>query len=113
VVLHFLVTHPLSALAVDGNGMLLMLAIGTISTVIPAYCISAAIGLVGPERTAIIGNVSPIVTVGLAVGILSEAFTEWHAAARRWCCLASGCSEERRRQSELMSRPPRWSLRRS
>jgi drug/metabolite transporter (DMT)-like permease len=57
----------------------LMLAIGTISTVLPAYCISGAIGLLGPERTAVVGNVSPVVTVSLAVGILGEAFTLEHA----------------------------------
>ena len=80
VVLHFFLSHPASALAVDGHGLLLMLAIGTISTVVPAYCISAGIGLIGPERTAMIGNISPVVTVGLAVGVLGEAFTIWHAA---------------------------------
>jgi drug/metabolite transporter (DMT)-like permease len=80
VVAHFLIAHPLSALAVDGNGLLLMLAIGTISTAIPGYCISAGIGLIGPERTAIIGNISPVATVVLAVSVLGEAFTVWHAA---------------------------------
>ena len=80
VVLHFLLTHSVNALAMDSHGLLLMLAVGTISTVLPAYCISTAIGLVGPERTAIVGNISPVVTVGLAVGVLSEAFTVWHAA---------------------------------
>ena len=79
VVIHFLVTHPFTDLAVTGNGFMLMLAIGTISTVVPAYCISSAIGLIGPERTAIIGNVSPVVTVTLAIAILGEAFTPWHA----------------------------------
>ena len=58
----------------------LMLAVGIISTVLPAYCISNAIGLIGPERTAIIGNVSPLVTVSLAVSVLGELFTLWHAA---------------------------------
>ncbi|MDO8359130.1 MAG: DMT family transporter [Devosia sp.] len=80
VIVHFLLTHPVGALAVDGHGLLLMLAIGTVSTVLPAYCISAGIGLIGPERTAIIGNISPVVTVSLAVGVLGEAFTLWHAA---------------------------------
>jgi len=79
VIAHFLFTHPVSDLAVSGNGFLLMLAIGTISTVLPAYCISGAIALIGPERTAIIGNVSPVVTVGLAISILGEAFTPYHA----------------------------------
>lgn len=80
IVIHFLLTHPLGALAINGQGLWLMLAIGLISTVAPAYCISAGIGLIGAERTAIIGNISPVVTVTLAVGILGEAFTPWHAA---------------------------------
>lgn len=80
VVLHFLLTHPVSDLAVSGPAFWLMLAIGTVSTVLPAYCISGAIGLIGPERTAVIGNVSPVVTIALAVVILGEAFTLWHAA---------------------------------
>ncbi|WP_417309479.1 DMT family transporter [Devosia sp.] len=80
VIIHFLLTHPMSDLAVSGNGFALMLAIGTMSTVVPAYCISGAIGLIGPERTAIIGNISPLVTVALAIFILGEPFTIWHAA---------------------------------
>ena len=80
VVAQFLVTHPIGDLAISGNGFMLMLAIGTLSTVLPAYCISGAIGMIGPERTAIIGNVSPVVTVMLAIFVLGEAFTPWHAA---------------------------------
>lgn len=79
VIVHFLFTHPVGDLAITGNGFLLMLAIGTVATVLPAYCISGAIGLIGPERTAIIGNVSPLVTVGLAITVLGEPFTVWHA----------------------------------
>ncbi len=79
VVLHFVLTHPLSDLAVSSDALPLMIAIGTVSTVLPAYCISGAIGLIGPERTAVIGNVSPLVTVGLAVTLLGEPFGIWHA----------------------------------
>ncbi len=79
VIVHFLATHPVGDLAITGNGFLLMLAIGTLATVLPAYCISGGIALIGPERTAIIGNVSPVVTVVLAIGVLGEAFTVWHA----------------------------------
>ena len=79
VIVHFLFTHPVGALAITGNGFLLMLAIGTVATVLPAYCISGAIGLIGPERTAIIGNISPVVTVVLAIAVLGETFTIWHA----------------------------------
>jgi len=79
VIVHFLFTHPVGDLAITGNGFLLMLAIGTLATVLPAYCISGGIALIGPERTAIIGNISPVVTVALAIGVLGEAFTVWHA----------------------------------
>jgi drug/metabolite transporter (DMT)-like permease len=80
VVIHFLLTHPVSGLAMDGYGLLLMIGIATVSTVVPGYCISAAIGLIGSERTAVVGNVSPVVTVSLAVTVLGETFTIWHAA---------------------------------
>ncbi len=79
VIVHFLATHPLGDLAITGNGFLLMLAIGTVATVLPAYAISGGIALIGPERTAIIGNISPVVTVALAITVLGEAFTVWHA----------------------------------
>lgn len=80
VILHFVLTHPLDALAVPPGAFWLMLAIGVVATVLPAYCIAGAIGLVGPERTAILGNISPAVTVTLAISVLGEAFTVWHAA---------------------------------
>jgi drug/metabolite transporter (DMT)-like permease len=80
IIAHFLLTHSVGALAISGYGLVLMLAVGIMSTVLPAYCISSAIGLVGPERTAIIGNISPVVTVSLAVSVLGEMFTPWHAA---------------------------------
>ena len=80
IVIHFLALHPVTDLVIDGHGLVLMLAVGVISTVLPAYCISGAIGMIGPERTAIIGNISPIVTVGLAISVLGERFTPWHAA---------------------------------
>jgi len=79
VVVHFLITHQISDLLVSTKAMWLMLAIGTVSTVLPAYLISASIGRVGPEPTAIMGNVSPLVTITLAVTILGETFSLWHA----------------------------------
>lgn len=79
VIVHFLAAHPLSDLLISGHGLLLMIAIGLVATVLPAYAISAGIGLIGSERTAVIGNVSPIVTIVFAVTILGEAFTPFHA----------------------------------
>ena len=79
VIVHFLLTHPVSDLAVGSSAIPLMLAIGTVSTVLPAYFTSGGIALLGSERTAMIGNISPLVTVALAISVLGEVFTLWHA----------------------------------
>ncbi len=78
VILHFLATHELTDLLLSQNAMWLMLAIGTISTVAPAYLIAISIGMVGPEPTAVLGNVSTIVTIVLAITILGEPFSIYH-----------------------------------
>ncbi|MGJ8529222.1 DMT family transporter [Maritalea sp.] len=79
VIGHFLIANDLSDLILPQKSMMIMFAIATISTVLPAYLISTSIGLVGPEPTAVIGNISTIVTIGLAVSVLGEPFTLWHA----------------------------------
>ncbi|NOZ33213.1 MAG: DMT family transporter, partial [Alphaproteobacteria bacterium] len=79
IIIHFLITRSPGDLVVSGKAMWLMAAMGTVSTVLPAYLISASIGRVGPEPTAVMGNVSPLVTIVLAVSVLGEAFSVWHA----------------------------------
>ncbi|MEJ2459735.1 MAG: DMT family transporter [Novosphingobium sp.] len=80
VVVHFLVTHQgFDTLIVSPNAMWLMFAIGTVSTVLPAYMIAASIGRVGAAPAAVMGNVSPLVTIALAVTVLGETFSVWHA----------------------------------
>ncbi len=79
VVIHFLITHPLSALALSPYAFSLMVGIAMVATVLPAYAIAAAIGHIGPERTAIFGNISPLITIVLAVLLLGEPFTLFHA----------------------------------
>jgi len=80
VITHFFLVNDLADLMLPPRAMMLMFAVATISTVIPAYLISISIGMVGPEPTAVIGNISTLVTIGLAVSILGEPFTLWHAA---------------------------------
>ena len=79
VVIHFLLTHELSDLIVSQKAMWLMGAMGTISTVFPAYLIAASIGRIGSEPTAVMGNISPLVTISLAVFVLKETFSIYHA----------------------------------
>ncbi len=108
VITHFLFVHPLSALALGPNAMWLMLAMGTVSTVLPAYLISASIGIVGPEPTAIMGNVSPVITITMAVTILGEVFSVWHAlgAAMVLMGIFTFTRAERRVQKLAQKVPP-------
>ncbi|WP_116652562.1 DMT family transporter [Pelagibacterium sediminicola] len=75
---HFLFTHPLTALAIEPATLLMLIGLAAIATVLPVLMIAAAIGRIGPERTAIFGNISPILTIVLAVVILNEPFTPYH-----------------------------------
>ncbi len=79
VVVHFLLVNDVSSLALSGKAMFYMAGIALASTLLPAYFLSAAIGRIGPQSTAVLGNVSPLVTAVLAVSILGEAFTVFHA----------------------------------
>ena len=78
VVAHFLATHSPQALAVSLHTFGLLVALAMAATVLPAFAISAAIGMLGAERTAIFGNISPLVTIVLAIVVLGEPFTPVH-----------------------------------
>ncbi|AEQ53173.1 DMT family transporter [Pelagibacterium halotolerans] len=78
VFLHFLVTHSPSGLAISANAFFILLALALAATVAPVSIIAAAIGMVGAERTAVFGNISPILTIVLAIFILGEPFTPIH-----------------------------------
>lgn len=80
VIVHFLLTHQPHEIAVPISAMPHLAGVGIFATLIPSYCIAAAIGLIGSERTAVIGNISPVVTIALAILVLGETFTPYHAA---------------------------------
>lgn len=58
-----------------------MLAAGTglLATVIPSFFVNAGLARIGATSTAIISNVSPLLTIYFAVVLLGEAFTPAHA----------------------------------
>ncbi len=74
IVIHFLLTHPLSALGVNLQvwGYAILLAI--FSTLLPSYMVSEAIARIGAARTSIVGTAGPIFTILLAVFLLGEPF---------------------------------------
>lgn len=78
VFFHFLFTHPVSALATGPSTWWILIALSVFATVLPVFMIAAAIGRIGSERTAVFGNISPILTIILAVLILGEDFTIIH-----------------------------------
>lgn len=78
VLVHFFLTHPLSALAIAPGIFWILLALALAATVAPVLLIAAAIGSIGAERTAVFGNISPILTIILAIIVLGEPFTAIH-----------------------------------
>lgn len=73
--LHFLVTHPLSAfvqpLPVYGWGF----AMALFSTVVPVFAQSAAIRRLGAGHSALVGMVGPLMTIGFGWWLLDEAIS--------------------------------------
>lgn len=78
VLLHFALTHDLSALrcppAVYGWAALMAL----FSTVLPAFLVSAGIQLIGASRAALVAAIGPVITLLLACAVLGEPLT-WPA----------------------------------
>lgn len=65
-----------------GNGFaaserFLWLAFGCamVATVLPSFLVNAGLARVTPQAVSMIATVSPLVTIGLAIGILGEPFT--------------------------------------
>jgi drug/metabolite transporter (DMT)-like permease len=73
--LQFLVTHPLSALALPSRVYGLGFAMAMLSTVVPVFMLSAGIRLIGSGRTALIGSIGPVSTLILAHWVLGETLS--------------------------------------
>ena len=55
------------------------LALGILGTVLPSFLMNGAIARIGARATSSTGAWGPVMTIALAVMILGEAFTIWHA----------------------------------
>lgn len=69
---HFSVTHDLGALQLPPKIYLLSAAMAIFSTVLPVFMLSAAIRLINPGRTALIGSAGPVATIFMAYLFLGE-----------------------------------------
>ena len=90
VLLHFIIFNDYSDLSVSPMAWLWLFLLAIFSTVIPSFMISEAIHKIGPTQTGIVGSLGPIMTMGLAIWILSEPFTIWHAVGM--LCVVGGVS---------------------
>lgn len=79
VLIHFSIFNDFSYLNVTPMAWLWLVLLAVFSTVIPSFMISEAINKIGPTQTGIVGSLGPIMTMGLAIWILNEPFTIWHA----------------------------------
>lgn len=74
VFIHFLLTHPLSALWVNSTAWFYALLLGLFSTILPSFMLTEAVARIGAARASIMGTAGPIITIALAVIFLGEPF---------------------------------------
>jgi drug/metabolite transporter (DMT)-like permease len=72
VIVQFLFTRPLSALAAPVSIQWLSLTMAVFSTVLPTFLVAEAIKRIGANRTSLIGSLGPVFTIGLGWWILGE-----------------------------------------
>ena len=73
VVVQFLLTRPLAALAAPASIQFLSLVMAVFSTVLPTFLVAEAIKRIGANRTSLIGSLGPVFTIGLGWWMLGEA----------------------------------------
>ena len=73
VLLQFVLTRPLSALAAPARYPLRSLTMAVLSTVLPTYLIAEAIKRIGANRTSLVGSLGPVFTIWLGWWLLGEA----------------------------------------
>jgi drug/metabolite transporter (DMT)-like permease len=73
VIVQFLLTRPLTALAAPASIQFLSLVMALFSTVLPTFLVAEAIKRIGANRTSIIGSLGPVFTIWLGWWMLGEA----------------------------------------
>ncbi|GHA24697.1 hypothetical protein GCM10007989_20450 [Devosia pacifica] len=79
-ILHNGITHgPGSLLALDAPSLAYGLCLGIFGTVLPSFLMNAGIARIGARATASTAALGPVVTALIAVAVLGEVFTVFHA----------------------------------
>ena len=74
-IVQFLAVRGAGGLAASPRFIWLAAATGILSTVIPSFFVNAGMSRIGPQSTAMISTVSPLITIYLAVLVLGERIT--------------------------------------
>ena len=69
-----------AALAAPAPILLIAFLIAIFATVIPSYMINFALGRIGADGTAVVGNAGPLFTIAMSALILGEPFGPLEAA---------------------------------
>ena len=72
IVGQFLLTRPLSALAVPARIHVISIAMAIFSTVLPTWLITESIRRMGANAASLVGSLGPVFTIGLGAMILGE-----------------------------------------
>jgi len=70
--LHFALTRPIPTLYLPDRVYSLSAGMAIVSTVMPAFCLSAGIRRIGASRAALISTIGPVITIALAYLVLRE-----------------------------------------
>ena len=72
VLLQFVLTRPMTALAAPARIQVLPLTMALLSTVLPTFLIAEAIKRIGANRTSLVGSLGPVFTIWLGWWLLGE-----------------------------------------
>ncbi|MDH5526674.1 MAG: DMT family transporter [Nitrospirota bacterium] len=76
--LHFGLSGATSPLTLPAGALMFSAVMALFATVLPAFCFSAGVALVGAPRAAILSTVGPVATLGLDSLALGEPLTATH-----------------------------------
>ena len=76
---HVLIVRGHLDTSMSAHYFMLAAGIGILATVLPSFFVNAGMARIGAASTAIISNVSPLLTIYFAVVLLGEEFTMPHA----------------------------------
>jgi drug/metabolite transporter (DMT)-like permease len=79
VLLYYLIFFNFDTLLVTTSAWFWVVLLAVFSTVLPSFLISEAIAKIGPAQTGVVGTLGPMMTIGLAIFILDEPFSIYHA----------------------------------